>query len=345
VNTGPVAAIADGAAAPLEEKAALLSRPATYGPAVTSVETIETHMSLLFLAGATVYKLKKPVVYPFLDFSTLAARERSCRDEVRLNRRLAPGVYLGLAAITREADGRLALDGRGTVVDWLVRMRRLPAGRTLDRRIAGPGVTEGEVDAVADLLARFYAFAARGRLTADEFVAQLRREHAVNRAVIAGFEEGLSAPLLEDVQRFLDEDAALLRARVAAGRIVDGHGDLRPEHVWLNTPPVIIDCLEFNERLRQVDPFDEITYLGLECARLGAPWIGRRLLAKLSAALGDAVDPRLLRFYAGYRACVRARLALAHLADATPREPARWQPLAREYLRLAPQFNPAPSTP
>jgi aminoglycoside phosphotransferase family enzyme len=127
--------------------------------------------------------------------------------------------------------------------------------------------------------------------------------------------------------------------------LVDGHGDLRPEHVCLNTPPVIIDCLEFSERLRQVDPFDEITYLGLECTRLGAPWIGPRLLARLSAALDDPVKPRLLRFYAGYRACVRARLALAHLDDPCPREPERWPHLAREYLRLGVELNPAPSVP
>jgi aminoglycoside phosphotransferase family enzyme len=203
-------------------------------------------------------------------------------------------------------------------------------------------VTVEEVDAVADVLARFYAYAERGRLTAGEYVEQLRREHAVSRAVIGGFAPELSGPLLAEVQRFLDEDQTLLRARVAAGRIVDGHGDLRPEHVWLNTPPVIIDCLEFNERLRQVDPFDEIAYLGLECARLGADWIGPRLLAKLAAALGDVVEPRLLRFYAGYRACVRARLALAHLEDQAPREPERWQPLARAYLRLALPLSPAP---
>ena len=342
MNTAAVAGIASGADASLADKAALLARPATHGPAVTAVETVETHMSWLFLAGPTVYKLKKPVVYPFLDFSTLAARERSCGDELRLNRRLAPDVYLGLSTITREADGRLALDGRGEVVEWLVRMRRLPAGRTLDRLIGEHGVSEQQVDAVADLLAGFYAIAERGNLTADEYVAQLRGEHDVSRAVIRGFEPELSDPLLAEVQRFLDRDDALLRARVAAGRIVDGHGDLRPEHVWLNTPPVIIDCLEFNERLRQVDPFDEITYLGLECARLGAPWIGPRLLVNLSAALGDTVDRRLLRFYAGYRACVRARLALAHLADTPPREPERWRPLAGDYLRLAARFNPAP---
>ena len=331
----------NGAAALLRERAALLSIPATYGAGVTSVETVETHMSLVFLAGPTVYKLKKPVVYPFLDFSTLAARERNCRDELRLNRRLAPDVYLGLSAITREADGTLALDGRGEAVDWLVRMRRLPAGRTLDRLIAAGTVTAEQVDAVAGVLAKFYAGAERGSLSAEEYVEQLRSEHAVSRAVIGSYENGLAGALLDDVQRFLDEDHALLIARVAAGRVVDGHGDLRPEHVWLATPPLVIDCLEFNQRLRQVDPFDEITYLGLECARLGAAWIGPRLLHSLSAALNDAVDPRLLRFYARYRACIRARLSLAHLAEPSPREPERWQPLARAYLRLGAQFDPA----
>jgi len=339
------AAADDGATAALREKAALLGRPATYGPTVAAVETVETHMSLLFLAGPTVYKLKKPVVYPFLDFRTLAARERNCRDELRLNRRLAPDVYVGLSTITREADGTLAMDGRGEVVDWLVRMRRLPAGRTLDSLIAAGSATLEQVDIVATLLARFYAAAEHGRLTADGYVEQLRSEHAVSRAVIGAFDNGLAGPLLADVQRFLDEDHALLRARVAAGRIVDGHGDLRPEHVWLNTPPVIIDCLEFNETLRQVDPFDEITYLGLECARLGADWIGPRLLRQLSTALGDTVDPRLLRFYARYRACVRARLALAHLTDSSPREPERWPPLSRAYLRLGADFSPVPSAP
>jgi aminoglycoside phosphotransferase family enzyme len=105
---------------------------------------------------------------------------------------------------------------------------------------------------------------------------------------------------------------------------------------------VIIDCLEFNDRLRQVDPFDEITYLGLECARLGAPWIGAQLLKRLTVALDDAPDPRLLRFYARYRACIRARLALAHLTEPSPREPERWRPLALDYLRLGATFSPAP---
>ncbi len=325
------------------EKVALLSRPSTYGAQVSAVECVETHMSLLFFTGDTVYKLKKPVVYSFLDFSTLAARERNCRDELRLNRRLAPDVYLGLSKITREADGTLALDGAEPVVDWLVRMRRLPHREMLDQRIAAGSVAPDEIDAVAAVLTRFYTGLSPSRLGADEYVAQLRNEHRVNCEVLAGFESSLSEPLLADVQRFLDQDHVLLRARIKAGRIVDGHGDLRPEHVCLNTPPVIIDCLEFNERLRQVDPFDEITFLGMDCARLGAAWIGAQLLARLSQALGDVVDPHLLRFYARYRACIRARLAVAHLGEPTTRDPQRWPLQARAYLRVGHDFNPAPS--
>lgn len=329
----------------LGEKIALLALPATHASRVPVVEIVETHMSLLFVAGDLVYKLKKPVVYPFLDFSTLSARERSCRDELRLNRRLAADVYLGLSTMTREADGTLALDGHGQIVEWLVRMRRLPRDRMLDVRIREGSVTPQEVDATAAILARFYATAAAAQITADEYLQQLRREHAVNRAIIATLGGGPENALVTEVARFLDHDDALLRERVEAARIVDGHGDLRPEHVCLETPPVIIDCLEFNEQLRQVDPFDEIAYLGLECTRLGASWIASRLLARLCAGLGETVDPRLLVFYARYRACVRARLALAHLAEASPRDPARWQPLAREYLRIGARFNPVPSAP
>jgi len=322
-----------------QEKVALLANPATHGAQVRAVEVVETHMSLLFLAGDTVYKLKKPVVYPFLDFSSLAARARNCADEVRLNRRLAPQVYLGLSRITRQRGGALALDGDGAVVDWLVRMRRLPRRMMLDQRIAEATVTAAEIDALAALLARFYAEAERGRLDGDGYVGQLRAEHAASRRALAAFEpDGLA--LADEVQRFLDHDHGLLRARVDAGRIVDGHGDLRAEHVCLDAAPVVIDCLEFNERLRQVDPFDELAFLGLDCARLGAAWIGERLLARLSAALADAVDARVLRFYVRYRACIRARLALAHLDEPQPRAAERWRPQARAYLKLGAQFSP-----
>jgi aminoglycoside phosphotransferase family enzyme len=123
--------------------------------------------------------------------------------------------------------------------------------------------------------------------------------------------------------------------RVAAGRIVEGHGDLRPEHVCMTDPPAVIDCLEFNPALRWVDPFEEIVFLGLDCARLGADWVFPDLLRRLSEALGDPPAQELLAFHWRYRALLRARLALLHLAEPAPRTPKKWRPLAWRYIELA----------
>jgi aminoglycoside phosphotransferase family enzyme len=117
--------------------------------------------------------------------------------------------------------------------------------------------------------------------------------------------------------------------------VLDGHGDLRPEHVCLLQPPVVIDCLEFNAAMRQVDPFDEVGYLGLECGMAGAPWIAARLLEGCATALGDRPHPALQQLYIAQRAMLRARLALAHLLDPVPRTPDRWPVRARRYIERA----------
>ena len=330
---------------PLDRKVGYLRRPDSYPERPSHVDALETHMSWVFITDRHAYKLKKPVRHDFLDFSTLEARRRCCEEELRLNRRLAPDVYLDVVPLTADASGRLALAGDGTPVEWLVRMRRLPRERMLDAALARGGVSDEQVSAVADVLAAFYRRLAPDALTATELCGRLVRDVEACRTELRSPVHMLPSALFEGTAErliaFVGREPELFGARAAAGRIVEGHGDLRPEHVWLATPPLVIDCLEFNERLRQVDPFDEISYLGLECARLGAGWIGRRLLQTLSVALNDAVDPRLPRFYARYRACIRARLALAHLAEPSPREPERWQPLARSYLRLGSEFDPA----
>jgi aminoglycoside phosphotransferase family enzyme len=320
---------------------------------VAAVETVETHMSWVFLVGDHVLKLKKPVRYPFLDFSTLAAREADCREELRLNARLAPDVYLGLMALQQQ-DGGLALlpesalPAPGRTVDWLVLMRRLPAARMLDRLIASGGATPGQVDALARVLADFYRRAPTAGVTPAEHLARLQREQAVNRQVLLHPACGLpgAAAALDAMDTALAQHAPLLLARAAGGHVVDGHGDLRPEHVCLQQPPVVIDALEFNAALRAVDPFDELSFLGLECEMAGAPWIGPRLLAACAAALGHAPPAALLHLYTAYRAQLRARLALAHLLEPEPRTPLKWPPLAQRYLQrslaaLEPMRRPA----
>jgi aminoglycoside phosphotransferase family enzyme len=300
-------------------------------------------MSWVFIAGDRVYKLKKPVHYPFLDFRTLAAREANCREEVRLNRRLAPDVYLGVVPLTKEHDKRLALAGRGDVVDWLVEMRRLPEELMLDRVILSHAIERDhggrQIRAVADILITFYRATPPADLLPSSYVQQFAREHAITEAVLSNprfdLNRALLSHALDRVRRGLKEDAAILEDRVREGRVVEGHGDLRPEHVCLTDPPVIIDCLEFSRALRLVDPFDELTFLALECARLDAGWIGEWLIERCADGLGERPPPSLLEFYWSYRACLRARLAVAHLLETDAREPWKWLPLANRYLELA----------
>jgi aminoglycoside phosphotransferase family enzyme len=136
-------------------------------------------------------------------------------------------------------------------------------------------------------------------------------------------------------RRFLARRAKVLVNRVRCRRIIDGHGDLRPEHIWLGDPVEIIDCLEFNARLRAVDPYDEIAFLGIECERLGAAWAGEYIRRRLAHILGDWCPEELFLFYRCYRATLRARLAIAHLLEKNPRTPQKWPLRAREYLGIA----------
>lgn len=296
-------------------------------------------MAWVFLTDREAYKLKKPVRYPFLDFGSLQARETDCREEVRLNRRLAPDVYLGMEALTLEPSGELALGGSGEVADWLVRMRRLPAESMLDQAIARGGPSRRDVERLADLLAGFYLAREPADMDAGAYVARFREQHALNMDVLRRFPEIFDGRRLwrsaSAVEDFLDSNGQALEERVRHGRVVDGHGDLRPEHVCLEDPPKVIDCLEFNRFLRLVDPFDDIAYLELECAMLGAEWIGRAVRERIEAALGDHPHRALLAFYTTFRALLRARLALAHLSEPKQRRPDLWPSLARSYLEAA----------
>lgn len=322
----------------LEEKIGFLRSPAAYG-GESAVEVKETRLSWLFLTASRVYKLKKPVRRPYLDFRSLAARERNARAEVRLNRRLAEEVYLGVSPLTLDPAGRLGLGGEGRAVDWLVEMRRLPSARMLDSLIRSGTVEHQHIEALAARLLAFYRDLPTAAIAPEAYRAHFSEEQALNAAVLRLPRHGLRGPkltaILDGVQRVAARQTGLLDDRVAQGRIVEGHGDLRPEHVCCLAPTVVIDCLEFSRALRLVDPFDEITFLGLECALLGADWIGELLCRLMAPALGGLPPPALLNFYWCFRACLRARQALTHLHGPAPREPERWRPLAERYLALA----------
>jgi aminoglycoside phosphotransferase family enzyme len=306
------------------------------------VRRLETHMSWLLLGSERVLKLKKPVRHPFLDFTTVQARERNAREELRLNRRLAPRIYLHLLAL--QWDGRdfslVREEDRltpGATVDWLVVMQRLPADRMLDQVVARGALAAHDEDALLDVLVPFYRHAPRPSLDEDEYLARWRAELAEDRRVLAlpRFALPQVEALLDRMDHALAAHEGLLRQRASERRLVDGHGDLRPEHICLIDPPVVIDALEFDPRLREVDPFDELCFLGLECAMIGDAEFGPRLMARCADALDDHPDAALLQWHTACRALLRARLSAAHLLDDEVRTPEKWLPRAQHYLMRA----------
>lgn len=329
---------ADGAVS-LADKVAFLAGLGAYPGDGGPVETRETHMSWVFLTDRHAYKLKKPMRQERLDFGTLERRRFFCAEEVRLNRRLAPDVYLGALALTSQEDGTLALEGPGRTVDWVVMMRRLPAGGTLEARALAGTLDQAHVAAVASLMAGFYA----GLVPEPVAPADYRRRF---RRMLAETQRELRRPLfalpvdvvdraVDRLARFVDVEAERLDARSRAQRIVEGHGDLRPEHVYLEPELVVCDCLEFDRDLRLIDPVDELGFLALECDLIGATHVHDWLFEAYGAATGDWPPEDLVAFHKGCRALQRAKLAAWHLDEPDCRDPDRWRDRAHDYLELA----------
>ena len=323
----------------LAAKVRFLAEPRNYPEATGRVDTIETHMSWVFLTDRHAWKLKKPVRQSHLDFSTEPARRHNCTEELRLNRRLTHDVYLEVVPLTADADGRFHLGPGGTVVDWLVKMRRLPAERMLDRMIRAGALHADDLRRIVGTLCRFYRECAHVAMDPPAYRKRFAVGIADNLAELGAGASALPAALVQPTcvrqRAFLEHAAALFDARVHAGRIVEAHGDLRPEHICLEREPQIIDCLEFSADLRLLDTADELAFLALECERLGAPWTRRTLFDSYAEASGDAPSDTLVHFYQSYRACIRAKLALWHLKEPSLADPSKWTTQAREYLRLA----------
>jgi aminoglycoside phosphotransferase family enzyme len=322
----------------LAEKVAFLGRAEAYSHAVGEVTRKETHMSWVFLAGDRVYKLKKPVRFPYLDFSTLPRREAACRAEFSLNRRLAPDVYVGVMPLIASREG-LSLEGNGRTADWLVVMRRLDERWALEQIMREGRLETPQLDRLIAKLVQFYCHARPVLLSPAVQLATWPSNLGLNRHVLLNPRFDLPTWLIRRIdralQRFIVERRDVLEARVRHRRIVDGHGDLRPEHIWIDHQVRVIDCLEFNARLRAVDRLDEIAFLTLECERLGAAWAGQYIRKGIEQGLHEASPPGLFHFYRAYRATLRARLAIAHLLEPQPRTPERWPRVARTYLDIA----------
>lgn len=331
-----------GLETPIDTKVAFLRNPDAYPARPATVEVIETHMSWVFLNDEFAYKLKKPVRYAFLDFSTVEARRRNCECEVQLNRRLAAGVYCGVVPLVMHSDGRLQLDGEGPVVDWLVKMRRLPAHRMLDAAIRGKTVSDDDILRLSRVLTGFYRRSAPVAVSPFDYRRRFEDDIRANLTELAKPQFKLSLPQVEQLARaqldFIDERGASLELRARENRIVDAHGDLRPEHICLTPEPVIIDCLEFKREYRLLDPADELAYLAMECERLGAASVGDQVLRQYLAAANDVPADALIWFYKAFRACLRAKIAIWHITDHEVRDTNKWRQRAFDYLELAQSY-------
>jgi aminoglycoside phosphotransferase family enzyme len=322
-----------------EAKVAFLARPAAYADGPSAVQVVETHLSFVFLAEARVFKLKKPLRGARFDFRSVESRRRNALAELRLNRRLAPDTYVAVVPLGLSKDEKLVLGEGGRVVDWLVEMVRLPADELLDRRLSMRRWHASEIRRLGDRLAAFYSRAAPVRVPPPAFFEHLRRECAESAAAFVRTAQAdlvmPAAIVARTLSGFIAANRALFLARLRGRRMVEGHGDLRPEHVALQPDIEVIDCLEFSRALRLVDPVDELAFLGMECRRQGAPQIARILFERYRRRTGDVPPPPLVAFYEAYRALIRARLAIVHLEDHEPATAPKWQRRAAEYLAIA----------
>ena len=295
---------------------AALSRPDFHG--ADSVEHVETHVSHVFLAGDRVLKLKKPVVLPFADLGTLERRRLVCHEEVRLNRRLAPDVYEGVRAIAVR-DGRLTLAEADApdAVEYVVEMRRLDERTSLASRIERGTATVDDVRAVARRLAEFHAcalpvpppraLAGLSRSTRETFETLLELAPAAMLRAVADGDRFATA--------FLAAHRALVSARAEEGFCVEGHGDLRADHVFVDAGVVrVIDCAELEPRLHEVDVGADLSFLVMDLERRGREDLAGHLVRAYRDAGGDPGPDDLVRFHAAQRAWIRAKVALLSAA-------------------------------
>jgi uncharacterized protein len=322
-----------------EHRVQALCRPEVWPVPTQTVELVRTHLACVFLTDRHAFKMKRPIRWHDVDLTDVERRRMACEREVAINRPLGGDVYQGTLALRRSPDGSLTFEPPGAVVDWLVGMRRLPDALALDRVLERGSPRERDLDRLAEVLAHFYAEAPPIEHDPARHLARLTRLVSGDLEALEGRIDGVPDAILDSVARaqarFLEGHAELVAGRVRDGRIVEGHGDLRPEHVYLLEHPRVIDRLEFDGDLRALDPLSDLAFLALECERLDAPEVGARIVERTCALTGDVPDPRLLRFYRTQHACTRAKLAVWHLDEPGPRGAAAWKTKARDYLHRA----------
>lgn len=300
--------------------------PGSYAHQPGHVDLIETHASWVFLAGQFVYKVKKPVDLGFLDFSSLKKRRFYCAEEIRLNRRLAPDVYLDLVAVLRDSKGRLRLGGleHANAIEYAVLMRRLDAQCMLDKLLQLGEVQQHTMRSVANKLVQFHASAGTGgEIDQLGSPAVIRSNHTENFEQTRPFlDQTISQARFRFIKcysySFIKKNRELLLSRLARGRIREGHGDLRCEHVCVESGDrvVIFDCIEFNARFRYIDVAAEVAFLAMDLEIMGHESLAAGFVRSYVQQAADSDLQVLLNFYKCYYAFARGKVYSFRLQDA-----------------------------
>ncbi len=322
-----------------------LLKPEIYPHNPKKVELVQTQMSFLFLTGDYVYKIKKPVDLGYLDYTTLEKRRFFCQQEIELNRRLCPEIYLEVVPIV-SSQGQIRLGGEGQAIEYAVKMKQLPEERMMDRLLPQDKVKEEMVVRVAEKLAAFHDKAK----TSPEINTYGKLD-----AIIVNTEENfiqtekyvdISIPSLKyhNIKAynndFIKTNAPLFNKRIKDGRIRDCHGDLHAAHVCLSNGIYIYDCIEFNDRFRYGDVASEVAFLAMDLDRFQRADLSRAFVTAYVRLSQDKELLQLLNFYKCYRAYVRGKVANFMLDDPHISEKEKTSALAaaRSYFELAESY-------
>jgi aminoglycoside phosphotransferase family enzyme len=325
-----------------------LSNPKAYPHNPKAVELVQTQISFVFLAGDYVYKVKKPVDFGFLDFTTLKKRRFYCDQEVVLNRRLCPNnIYLGVIPITKKGKSFL-VEGSGKEVEYAVKMRPLPYQRMMDRMLQRDRVTPQMVEMVAKRLTEFHRKAEISEELANigglDTVAKNAEENFVQ--VSSYVNQTITKEQYERIKdytySFLKKNAALFTKRVKEGRIRDCHGDLHAAHICFIDGLCIFDCIEFNDRFRYIDVASEVAFLAMDLDFHRRSELSKHFADAYVKASGDKELLQLLDFYKCYRAYVRGKVESFQLNDThiSADQKSKILNRARRYFELAESYVP-----
>jgi aminoglycoside phosphotransferase family enzyme len=325
-----------------------LQQLSAYPHPVSGVKLVQTHISYVLLAGDFVYKIKKPVNFGFLDFTALDKRRHFCEEELRLNRRLCPSLYLEVLPITRDGDD-IRLNGSGTAIEYCVKMARMPEERMMGNLIKHGQLTAVMLDGIVDLLVPFYQQAEGG-----EEIKAFGSAQAVGVNVLENFDQtrsfigctGLSQSQSDRISAYAKDflgREALFQKRIAGDKIRDCHGDLYSANICLAEQIFIYDCIEFNQRFRYCDVASDVAFLAMDLDFHGLTELSVHFIDTFIKRSNDPGLMEMLNFYKCYRAYVRGKIGLftAHAPEVDAATQASCLEQAKRYFELAARYAEA----